>query len=144
MAKKKAPDSVLDLIVSFGNVSAGDKTARIGVSMDRGVMKKLTDVDATFCERRLNAVLIVKANGDHPDQRSLDGMEPDETEIESVFDVKRVSFTKDDLSFGLTAALGEIDVGKFAKFAKRTGRLIVNGVSDIPEGSNLEIEGDDE
>lgn len=131
MAKKKEPD-VLDLIVAFGNVSAGDKTARIGASMDRSLMT-LPKADMTFCERRLTAVLIIKCNGDHPDQGTLDGMKQDDIELESVFDVKRLAFTRDDISFGLTAALGGFDVGKLAKFAKRTGRLIVNNVTDIPE-----------
>lgn len=134
MAKKTQVDDVLDLIVAFGNQSAGDKTARIGVTVSRGDLS-LSKAEKNFCERRLRVCIVVKANGWQPDQPALPGMDEmsEELELEAVFDVKRLSFDGDNISFGLTGALGDLDVGKLAKFAKRTGRLIVREVAEIPE-----------
>lgn len=135
MAKTKKPkrpsDDVLDLIVSFGQMGAGDKTARLGIVVSRQRLS-VPKAEKQFCEKRLACCLVMSFDGGHPEQGSLDVMEGDEIELEAVFDVKRISFTSDEISFGLTGALGSLDVGKLAKFAKKQGRLIVNDVSEIP------------
>ena len=133
MAKRKQPVSdVLDLIVDFGNQSAGDKTAHLGISVSRSRLS-IAKAEKHFCEKRLACCLIMSADGAHPDQGALDGMEPEDVELEAVFDVKAIRFTADDISFGLTGALGSLDVGLLAKFAKKTGRLMVTSVSEIPD-----------
>jgi hypothetical protein len=132
VAKKKPESDVLDLIVSYGNMSAGDKSARIGVSMARDRLT-LPRAEKQFCEKRLACCLVMSADGSHPDQGHLNGMDADEIELEAVFDVKSIRFTADEISFGLTGALGSLDVGKLAKFAKKQGRLIVNDSTEIPE-----------
>ncbi len=132
MAKKKPTGDVLDLIVDFGNVSAGDKTAHIGIQVSRDRLK-LNKAEQQFCEKRLSCCLVMSSDGSHPEQGKLNGMDGDEVELEAVFDVKSIRFTADDIAFGLTGALGSLDVGLLAKFAKKVGRLIVNDVADIPE-----------
>lgn len=137
MAKKKAPSSVLELPVSFGNVSIGDKTARIGVTVDRSniTVKKADD---SICEKRLTGQIIAKPNGEAPDQGRLQGMERlGDSELDATFDVKGFSVTKDALSFGLTFLLGSVDVAELASFAKREGRLIIEDAEEIPEPAPL-------
>ena len=138
MAKKKpkSRDGLIDLIVSFANVNIGDGSARIGITTARARdtdSLSLAVADKNLCERRLTGCIIVKENGDHPEQGTLGGMEPEEIELESIFEVKSITFKKDHIGFGLNFSLGDIDVGQLAKFAKRTGRLIILEVGDIPE-----------
>jgi hypothetical protein len=133
MAKKKPANNgdVLDLIVSYGNLNAGDKTARIGVTVSRDKLA-ISKAEKQFCEKRLACCLVMAPDGAHPDQGSLNGM-MDDIELEATFDVKSIRFSADEISFGLTGALGSLDVSTLAKFAKKQGRLIVNDVSEIPE-----------
>jgi hypothetical protein len=134
MAKKRDQQSdngVLDLIVAFGNQGAGDKTARIGVSVPRSLLT-ISKAEKQFCEKRLTCCLVMAADGASPEQGSLGDMVPD-IELEAVFDVKSIRFTADEISFGLTGALGSLDVGQLARFAKKQGRLIVNEVAEIPQ-----------
>jgi hypothetical protein len=133
MSKKKpAPNGdVLDLIVQFGNMNAGDKSARIGVTISRDKLS-VPKAEKQFCEKRLACCLVMAEDGASPEQGSLGGI-VDDVELEAVFDVKSIRFSSDEISFGLTGALGSLDVGLLAKFAKKQGRLIVNEVSEIPE-----------
>lgn len=133
MSKKRSNTNgdILDLVVNFGQMGAGDKTARLGIVVSRDKLS-VPKAEKQFCEKRLTCVLVMASDGAHPDQGSLGGIN-DEMELKAVFDVKSIRFTADEISFGLTGALGSLDVGKLAKFAKKQGRLIVNEVSDIPE-----------
>lgn len=119
MVRRKEADSVLDLPVTFGNISIGDKTARVGVTVMREQLS-LSQADRNLCERRLNGKIISRPAGDNPDQASLPGM-AFETTLEGVFDVKGFSVSKEALGFGLTFAIAEIDVSNLAHFAKRGG-----------------------
>lgn len=134
MAKQRtgSNDNLLDLSVNFGNVGAGDKTARIGVQLSRSLLS-LAKAEKQFCEKRLTCCLSMSADGAPPEQGHLNGIEVEDVQLTAAFDVKSVRFTSDDFSFGLTAMLGSIDVGKLAQFAKKQGRLIVQQVEAIPE-----------
>lgn len=147
MAKsRKETSAVLDIPVAFGNVSIGDKTARIGITVDRSSLS-VSQADKNLCEKRLSGRIVSKPAGDAPDQASFPGMEFT-TALEGVFDVKGFSVSKDSLGFGLTFAIASVDVSSLAHFAKRAGNLVVADVSAIPErdanGDGAEEEGEEE
>ncbi len=139
---KKKVEAVLDLPVAFGNVSIGDKTARIGVTVDRSSLS-VSQADKHLCEHRLTGRIVSKPQGDHPDQAALPGMEF-ETALAGVFDVKGFSVSKDNLGFGLTFAIASIDVANLAHFAKRAGRVVVEDVEAIPANGEAEEEDEEE
>jgi hypothetical protein len=149
MAKRKQKPESNGLAVSFGNVSAGDKTCRIGCSVDRGTLK-LTDADKNLCEKRLAVVCIVRPPGENEDQGRLDGMEREGIhEVQAVADVKSFSATKDTITFGLTFALASVDIGELVKLAKRSGKLRIEGSEPLLEqdrktAASGEIEEDEE
>ncbi len=136
MAKKKGPaafDCLLDLPVQFGNVNCGDKTARIGITLDRGGDQlTIAQADKQLVERRLTVRMVARPPGDNHDQDRLPGMDDDE-KLDAVVDVKGFSVSKDTISFGLTFAIASVDVGALAHFAKRAGKLVVTCAEDIPE-----------
>jgi hypothetical protein len=139
---KKTNGSMLDLQVAFGQVSIGDKTARIGIQIDRGQLTP-TQADKNLCELRLAGKIIAKPIDQNPDQQTFPGMEL-ETELAGTFDVKGFSVTRDTIGLGLTFALKSVEIDKLAHFAKRSGRLIVNSVEDIPAKDPEEVEEEDE
>ncbi len=140
MARKRTA-KVLDLAVAFGNLSVGDKTCRIGVSVDRSELS-VSQADKNLCERRLSGYLVCKPPGDHPDQETFDGMDGD-SEIKGVFDVKSFTVSKDALSLGLTFAVASVNVSALAHFAKRAGRVLIDEVDEIPEKQVGGDNGDD-
>jgi hypothetical protein len=139
---KKQQETVLELPVAFGNISIGDKTARIGINVDRGDMT-ISQADKNLCEKRLSGKIVSRPTGDHKDQAALPGMEF-ETALNGVFDVKGFSVSKDALSFGLTFALASIDVSCLAHFAKRSGWLKVNDIEAIPEKESSNGDGEED
>lgn len=133
---KKAASSVIDVPVSFGGVSIGDKTARLGVSVDRNDLT-LAQADKNLCGRRLTGTVVAKPPGDNADQGALPGLE-DDTTLQGVFDVKRFGVDESAISFGLTFAVKGLDVASLAHFAKRNGRFQVFEVEAIPDEANEE------
>jgi hypothetical protein len=136
MARAKKKDS--EFPVSFGNVSIGDKAARIGVTVEREDLD-IDRADAIFCGHRLTGIITAKAAGVHPDQGSLPGMEGNgESTLSGIFDVKGFSATTKAVSFGLTFNIEDIDVANLAHFAKRGGVLKVEHVEVLPDGDDSE------
>lgn len=120
--------AVLDVPVAFGGVSVGDETARIGVT----VLRQRLNVDAAegvFCGRRLTGRILL-CEGD-PDQQSF--LADADCEVAGVFDCKTFRVGPKEIGAGLTFSLADIDVGDLAGFAKRSGRLLVEGVADLPD-----------
>jgi len=145
MAKKRTnpPTNVLEFPVAFGGVSIGDKTCRIGISVDRSQLS-VDQADDHLCEKRLTGSIISRPQGDLPDQGTLPGM-AFQSVLRGVFDVKGFSVSADAISFGLTFAIASIDIEKLAHFAKRAGRVVVEEEESIPEaGANGDDEDDDE
>lgn len=136
MAKKKTESNgatlALDLIVSFGNVSIGDKTARIGVAVDRSSLT-VSNADKSLCGRRLTGKIVSQPAGDAPGQETLPGFESGNTDLATSFDVKSFSVTPKNIAFGLTFSLRDLDIGLLGNFAKRNGRLQVSEITDLPE-----------
>lgn len=138
--KKETSELLLDLPVSFGNVSIGDKTANIGVTVDRADLTP-TRADKELCEKRLTGRIVAKPVGDHPDQQTFEGMEAD-TELGGIFDIKGFRVNKDSIALSLTFSLGSVDVAGLAGFAKKSGRMLVSGSEEMPSKDDSE-EGDD-
>ena len=134
--------SLLTLPVAWGNLSVGDKSCRIGVTVDRSSLK-VAEADKHLCEKRLTGQLQVKAPDEHPDQQHLDGME-NGREVAGSFDIKGFSVSKDAITFGLTFAIASVNVESLAHFAKRAGTLLVDDSEAIPENGDDEEEEEDE
>jgi len=139
MAKRKSRTSdngnVMDLIVGFGNVNIGDKTARIGITVDRGNLS-VSQADQSLCGRRLTGTLIAQPDGDAPGQETFPGMDSGNTELNGSFDVKGFNVTAKNISFGLTFSLKDLEMELLGHFAKRNGRLNITEVAELPDEEN--------
>ena len=126
---------------SYGSVSFA-KSARLGISVDR---KDLTvnQIDKLACGRRLTGKIVAVPNGEAPDQGKLEGFD-EKVEMDGLFDVKRIGFTTDEISFGLTFALKGLDRETLAMFCNRTGKLTIKDSEPIPGDDDEEEEGDEE
>ena len=137
MAKAK-PESILELPVTFGGLSVGDKTCRIGMSVSRQNYS-VSKADKQLCDRRLTVTLLARSNKAAADQQSLPGMDNDR-EVEGVIDVKGFAVNGKAISFGGTFCIKDVDLETLTHFPKRDGRMTVTGVEDIPDGEG----GDDD
>lgn len=133
MAKKKQ-DTLLELGVVYGNLSVGDETARLAVSVERKRLK-LTEADRFLCSKRITASITSTAGNDNPDQPSL--MDVGE-EIVAVWDTHSFGVNLKRISFGLTCKIGSIDITKLTHFAKRAGVVKILDIGDIPEEESKE------
>jgi hypothetical protein len=130
-------ESILDLPVSFGGVSFGDKTARVGVTVERQHLK-IGQADKSLCDKRLTGTIRSKPSDDDGQGR-FDGMD-DELKVNGTFDVKGFRVASNEISFGLTFAIKDLDRATLSEFPKRSGRLLIRDVEEIPE----EEKGDDD
>jgi hypothetical protein len=130
IAVGKKKQIILDIPVEFGGVSIGESTCRLGVRINRDVCN-INTADEIFCGHRLTGKVLLGGSDDSPNQKKfLDG---DEYSVEGSFDVKRIGVTVEMISTGLTFSLADIDVADLAKFSKGAGRLMVEGVGEIPD-----------
>lgn len=134
----------LNLPVSFAGVSIGEGTARVGVKAPRDVLG-LDKADEILCGHRLIGRIVQSKSNEAANQTAfLDGVKH---EIPGSFDVKGFRVTTDDICFGLTFSLKDVQVQELPYFAKKSGRLIIDLVTAIPEeskGSKASDDGDDD
>ncbi len=141
---KSNKEKKLNLPCSFGTVSAGKKTSRVGITVQRGDMP-LGAADKTLCERRLTLCIKASGNGDQVGQARLPGME-DDLVLEGSADVKGFSVHADTLSFGLTfnrQSLRESVANggdRLDDFASREGSIHIIGTEALPEDDDTEDE----
>ena len=148
MAKKKEEtlEVMLDLPVSFGTVSSGKKTSRVGVTVDRSNLK-INVADKHFCDRRLTLTIFANAAGDQQGQGRFDTMD-ESIELVGVADVKGYGVHSKTITFGLT--FNGVELRKtcakagitFADFAGREGRLMIASMEDIPDDADDEEDGE--
>lgn len=133
MSKKKqeAPVPTLDIPVQFGGVSIGQATAKLSMKIERKFVKIQTADDA-FCGRRIKGRIQLGGGNDQPGQQKF--IETD-LQIEGSFDIHRFGVTADHFTTGATFKLKEIDISDFAQFSKGSGRLIAEGIENIPDDS---------
>jgi hypothetical protein len=129
--KKNTATTVIDIPVAFGGVSIGDETCRLGVRIMREVCN-INSADEVFCGHRLHGKIVLGHSDDSPGQTR---MFDDEYMLDGTFDVKRISVSPGEISTGLTFNKQEVDVEQLARFAKGSGRLIVETVEAIPDDS---------
>lgn len=127
---------VIDIVVSFGGVSIGEKTARLGVNCDREVLD-IDRADEAFCDRRLSGSVVLGHTADAPGQAVL--FDDTDHVVRGVFDVKGFRVSSAKIGTGLTFSLNDIDVAELAKFSSGTGRLLVDEIADIPEDEEKAI-----
>lgn len=137
---------LLDLAVDFGQVSIGESAARVGVKINRSEGLTISQADRTFVARRLTGKIKAKpipaGQREDAEQGTFSGME--DAELSGTFDVKSLSVSDQEFGLGLTFNLKDTDIATLAHFAKRSGRLVVTAVADIPEAEKAERKGDDE
>lgn len=120
----------LNLPVSFAGVSIGEGTARVGCKAPRDLLT-LVRADEILCGHRLIGRIVQCKSNEAANQTAfLDGTKH---EIPGSFDVKGFRVTPDDICFGLTFSLRDVKVEELPHFAKKSGRLIVEMVTAIPE-----------
>lgn len=143
MAKNTKPTVLVDVPVSFGGVSIGVETAKIGIKIDRESMS-LDDADEYLCGRRLSGRAYTVPKGEDPTQKHM--FKGERHELVNLFDVKKISVSPNMLSCGLTFALQDVDVTELAQFASRGGRLEIYEVSTITKGEpgDDDEDGDDD
>lgn len=146
MARKKAAvadnGALLEIPVSYGKVSFGDKTASVSVSVSRGNIKDANKADQSLCGRRLTGKLMHKPHGWKGDQQALPGTS-DDTEITLIFDVASLSLTSRSIGFTLSVSRDRLNEAIFTSFAKCEGRISITAIADMndeEEGGS----GDDE
>lgn len=133
---KKTETVVLDLPVAFSNVTIGDETARVGITIDRKDLP-LGKADQNLCGRRLTGRIIARLGGSSAgpagsDQQSLPGADDDPV-VEGTFDVKSFNVKKKVITAGLTFSLDNLDVAELGRFAKRNGKFTVTAVDSLPD-----------
>ena len=131
MAKK----TTRTIPVEFGGVSLGQTTGRIGVHIDRGNVG-LLDADELFSNHRLIGKVVLGEHGDDEDQALM--FTDMSIEVAGAFDVKGFRVSADKLGLGLTYSLADVDVSDLAKFAKGSGRLVVDEIAEIPKEDKTE------
>lgn len=141
LKKVTGPLAVIDKPVSFGGVSIGKNTGRIGVTLDREWLE-LEQASDLFCNRRLNGKVVLGRAGDAANQTTL--VDDLDHEVVGAFDVKGFRVTTDVLAAGLTFSLADVDIAELAKFSKGVGRLVVYEIGEIPADAVDEGLDDDE
>lgn len=134
--------SQFELAVSFGGVSIGDKTCRIGVKISREAMT-INQADERLCDRRLSGQLMAKPGNSQAAQTALPTMEDADLVLAGAFDVKGFRVTTDEISSGLTFQKKGTDIKTLSQMANRDGRVVIERVEAIPEGESEEPEADD-
>lgn len=135
MAKRKAKgdsDQIyLELPVSYGNVSIGDQTIRLSLTVNRSKLP-LSSADKVLCGKRLEGTILARSGDGQAEQKSLEGIEDADIILTGTFDVKRFSVSGKNISFGLTFNKNSVDKEKLACFAQREGMFTVEGIGSIP------------
>ena len=131
-SKKRGQQILLKIPVTYGNLNVGDKTASLGVKVDRANLT-LGKADNELCQMRVEATITAKPKGvRNADQGSLNGME-DDTSVSGSFDIGNLSVSDKRIGFGLKVGLKGFEVEELAKFAKREGWVEIHASEDIPD-----------
>lgn len=130
--------ALLDVPVSYGNVSIGDTFARLAVKIDKQQLNVET-AEEFFCGRRLTGLLFVGDDAEGQ-QVMFHGARP---EIDGVFDAKAFRSTPKSIGAGLTFGVNDLDLGVLSKFAKHSGRFTVYDVQGLDDANDDADEGGD-
>lgn len=131
-AKTRAKESeVRRFAVEFGGVSFGDTTARLGLTIDRGLMQ-IDQADKLLCGRRITGRIACIPAGTDPDQKEL--FESGENhEISGTFDCKRFGASPKQIGAGLVFSINDDELAALPHFAKRSGVLEIASVETVED-----------
>lgn len=115
----------------YGNVNIGDKTASVGVTINRANLT-VTQADKTFCMKRLKCKLLARSNGAQAAQESLPGVDDDYV-LKGVADVGGFRAGGKEISMTFTFALNSIKVEELSHLAKREGKVTIEATEDLDE-----------
>ena len=123
-------DEKLDVKVKFGQIQIGAETARLAFSIDRDSITTET-MERFFCGSQLE--IKAKAGKDAAEdtegQTTIEGTD-DEPLLEATIDAKTCGLKPASYTSGLTFNVKAVDVSLLAKFASKTGRLVVTRLGD--------------
>jgi hypothetical protein len=140
MAKPKV-EAVLEVPVTYGDVSIGAETCRIGITVDRTKLT-ISSADRNLCGKLLTGTILARAGGAQAEQGSLPDMDAD-VSLAATFNVKGFGVKRKAITAGLTFAIASIDVEKLSQFAGRQGVFTVDEIADIPAKAKAKKEADD-
>lgn len=129
MGKKKRAE-LLNVPVAFGNVSIGDGSASVKVTVDRENLNP-DAADDLFCGRRLQGKIAVGQPNEDPTQKRM--FEDLDYRIEATFEAKGYSVRPKGIGATLNVLLKEVDVETLSHFAKHDGRMIVLNAEPLGE-----------
>lgn len=132
MAKAAKSTDTKVFPVEFGGVGIGDATARLGLKFDIKVMS-VKVANELLCGTRLTIKAVLGRPGDEAGQAMIPWTEDAAHEIEASVDVKRFSVSPKNITAGLTFQVKGLDVESLSHFAKRSGKLHILDVQEIPE-----------
>jgi hypothetical protein len=129
-----------ELSVEFGTISITDTKARIACKLYRLDLDELHQcpkcrgvrLDHLLLHKRLTATLEGQPRGIGHNGRPLPGIN-DLLHIDWVWDSKGYSSQEEHISFSLSAQLEGLEVETLALFAKRTGKIAITSVEEMPE-----------
>jgi len=130
-----------DLPVEFGNVSIGQAAASIGVAIDPASVT-VARAHELFNGKRATVKIVQAPKGETPGQKRLDGVEA--LEVIGVVDIRGYRMSPKVISARLTFTIEGLDLGALAHFSKRSGRLQVMQVQEIPADSAAVLDPEDE
>lgn len=114
----------------FTSVGLQLEHRKIGVEIGRERLD-IESADELFCGRRLTGTVEVTTDNEDPDQVPLfDGQLPSVT---ASFDVKSFTAKPEVFTLGLVFAKDDVDPVTLDRFLKRSGRMTVTDVMEIPE-----------
>lgn len=141
-SKSNKRSSIVDIPVDFGGISLGKDTARIGISFPMSVLS-LEKAFETLCGHRLQcAITLDKSNDQENGQKRI--VDDLDEQIDCLVDVKKIGVSPDTISAGLTLAIVDLDLPRFAKFRKSKGRLVVSSIQPLEPEELAADDHDDE
>jgi hypothetical protein len=134
-ARKKKPKDEEEkhprkFLVKFGDVSIGEETSRVGLTISREFCNVVA-ADEIFVGHRLTGCITLSKKQDATDEKQETLLDT-EYAVSGSFDVTRVGITRKNITTGITFSLNDIDVSDLSHFANKTGYLIVDGVGELP------------
>lgn len=142
MGRNKKPEIQLDRPVTFGGVSIGVETARIGVKFDRDALS-IDTADEFLCGRRLTGRIYTVPKGEDPTQKHM--FKGERHEVTNVFDIKKISVSPKMIGANLTFALEGVDMAELSQFASRQGRIEIYELANLADvGEDADDEDGDE
>jgi hypothetical protein len=138
---KKPKDSLLELPVSYGNVSFGDHTATVGCKVSRGSLS-IVQADKNFTGKRLTGSILARPEGAGPEQGGMFGADGD-LHVEGIFDCGGFAVKPKNITFSIGFNLDDVDRATLSQFAKRNGLLTITQVSKLEDDKKDEDSGDE-